>query len=329
MNRFFRSLGALCAAILFLAVMVAPVQAAAPDAVSLPDGFFPEGVAAGPDGALYVGSLSRGAILRVTKDAAAAEPFIAPGTNGLVSVIGLLADPSRDVLWACSSDPGVGDLKGSSIPALKAFRLSDGSPLASFPMGKGAFCNDMALSPDGAVYVTDSFNPVIRRASLEAGRMEVWLENPRFAGPPSKPGGIGDPFNLNGATFGTDGALYAVKTNTGELFRIAVDGAGNPASVEAVALPRPLEGPDGLKTLPDGALLVVEGANRLTRIDLSADPVTLETVGQGFDFATTTVVTEDGAWVAEGQLDKLFLPEKAKETPKPFKLTRVSLKTGK
>jgi streptogramin lyase len=329
MNRLFQIAGALCAAILFLAVSAAPGLAAAPDAVSLPDGFFPEGVAAGADGDLYVGSLSRGAILRVPKGASAAEPFIAPGTNGLVSVIGLLADPERDALWACSSDPGVGDLTGSAAPSLTAFRLSDGAPLKSFPMGKGAFCNDMALAPDGAVYVTDSFNPVIRRASLDTGRMEVWLENPRFVGAPPAPKGLGDPFNLNGVVFGPDGALYAVKTNTGELFRIVLDGVGNPASVEEVALPRPLEGPDGLKALPDGGLLVVEGADRLTRIDLSAEPIRLETVAKGFDFATTTTLTEDGVWVVEGQLDRLFLPEKAKDAPKPFKLTRAALPAGK
>lgn len=329
MNRLFRSFGAACAAILFLAASAMPGLAAAPGAISLPDGFFPEGVAADAGGALYVGSLSRGAILRVPKGAAEAEPFIAPGTNGLVSVIGLLADPERNVLWACSSDPGVGDLKGSSVPSLAAFRLSDGAPLKSFPLGRGAFCNDMALAPDGAVHVTDSFNPVIRRASLREGRMEVWLENPRFVGAPPVSVGLGDPFNLNGATFGPDGALYAVKTNTGELFRIAVDRAGNPVSVEEVALPRPLEGPDGLKTLPDGALLVVEGADRLTRIDLAATPVRLDTVAKGFDFATTSVLTEDGAWVVEGQLDKLFLPEKARDAPKPFKLTRVGLPAGK
>ncbi len=337
--RFFTSKAALHRGLVLALVLIMGAGAAAAGAAgagsmdrrsaSLPDGFYPEGVAMDAAGNLYAGSLSRGSILRVPRGGDKAEPFIAPGTGGLVSVIGILADSGRNVLWACSSDPGVGERAGTAEPSLTAFRLSDGAPLAAFPLGKGAFCNDMALGPQGEVYVTDSFNPVIRRAALPAngakGGMAVWLSDPRFVSAPRDPRDMSAPFNLNGAVFGADGALYAVKTNTGELFRIAVKEDGSAGAVETLALPRPLDGPDGLKALPDGALLVVEGADRLTRIDLTGPQVRLDPMAQGFDFATTVVPDGNGAWVTEGQLDLLFKPELAGKAPRPFKLTWVAI----
>jgi len=292
-----------------IALLLAPpvsARAASRREIALPgDRFFPEGVAAASDGTLFVGSLREGRIVRIAPDGAVAE-HVPPGGGDLVSAAGLRVDEARGLLWACSSDPGVGVRTGKAAPALKAFDLRTGVPKGSWVLPGGGFCNDVAVAADGTVFVTDSFGARVLRLAPGATSLAVHASDPRF-------GGAG--FGLNGIVASTDGALFVVQTNTGVLWRIDAKGHAAP-----VALQRPLVAPDGLVALPDGALLVVETGS-LARIDPGSGRVT--TLAAGLLGPTTVALRGGEAVVAQGQLDKLFDPQHP--APAPFSLAVVPL----
>jgi sugar lactone lactonase YvrE len=285
---------------------------AAPEAISLPgDALYPEGIALAADGGLLVGSFREGSILRIPPGASAAEPFAAPGAGGLVSTVGLLVDQDRHRLWACSSDPGVSPLTGSSPPGLVAFDLDSGALASRVDLPGGGFCNDIAMDAGGNLYVSDSFAPRILFQREGDHELTTWVTDPAFAG---------DGFNLNGIAI-TGGALYTVKYNSGELFRISVEEDGSAGTPQAISLSRPLDLPDGLRADGDD-LLVIEGSGRLARIALDSGEVT--TLAEGLDGPTSLVVSGRDAWVVEGQLGHLFDPSTG-APHLPFQLVRVAL----
>ena len=65
---------------------------------------YPEGIAADSEGNLYVGSLVQGMIYKITKSGKISK-FLSPKNGDLMSVTGMIVD--GNILWACSSDPGV------------------------------------------------------------------------------------------------------------------------------------------------------------------------------------------------------------------------------
>src|SRR3546814_14505393 len=71
-------------------------------------GAFPESITSTEDGGLILGSVGGGAIYRVAPGSSKAEPWIVPAAAGH-SVFGVLADESRNTLWACSVVLGPGD----------------------------------------------------------------------------------------------------------------------------------------------------------------------------------------------------------------------------
>lgn len=104
--------------------------------ITLPDpGFAPEGIAADSDGELYTGSLTQGKIVRVVPETGVVTDFAAPGANGMVSVVGMhVAD---DLVFACSSDPGVSALTGTAAPALVAFDRQSGEATGRYDLPEG------------------------------------------------------------------------------------------------------------------------------------------------------------------------------------------------
>src|SRR5690242_18036453 len=89
-----------------------------------------------------------------------------------------LAQPRSGTLWACSNDLSAMGVTGPSAvkgSALKSFDLKTGASKGSVPLpGERTLCNDIAIGPDGAAYVTDSLSPHILRLKRGSGQFEVW-----------------------------------------------------------------------------------------------------------------------------------------------------------
>ena len=189
--------------------------------------FFPEGITISNNGDMFVGSLKENKIVRFKNKKKYSEIFVPSNSNGLMSVIGIIADDRNKILWACSSNPGVTNYPTQNpIVSLKAFDLTTGDPLQSYKFPNGGFCNDITIDNNGNVYATDSFNPRILRLNKSKSRLENWFEDKAFEG---------EGFNLNGITF-IDNKIYTVKMNSGELFEISIGENGKPVNFNKIDL---------------------------------------------------------------------------------------------
>ncbi len=103
-----------------------------------------------------------------------------PFTTAPYGVFGMAADPKRGVLWATTTAlPQVEDFKpeDKGKAALLRIDLRDGKILDTFPAPEGEHhFGDVAVAPDGDVYVSDSASPVIYR--LEKGGLKPALRGP-------------------------------------------------------------------------------------------------------------------------------------------------------
>src|SRR6266571_4272885 len=145
---------------------------------------FPESITSTSDGALFVGRLGDGGIVRVKPRSAESAVFVRPGASGSRSILGVFADEASSTLWACSNDlsalggPATGSDTGS---ALKGFDLKTGVGKRSVSLPSShAFCNDITVDATGAVYITDSAHPTILKLSLIRTGFRLCCASGRF-----------------------------------------------------------------------------------------------------------------------------------------------------
>jgi len=242
-----RRLLAVFAALLVATSAVAAVAIAAkgPEKIPLPDGFRPEGIAAGKARSVYVGSIPTGRVLEIDTKTGARQEAV-PARDGHAA-IGLKYDKRADRLFV------------SGGPTGKAFvyDASSGAELAAFqltPAGQETFINDVVLTKRFA-YFTDSRQPVIYAVRRDlSGVTPIPL-----TGFPMTP----NMNNLNGIEAVKKGrVLLAIQSSEGVLWRIkASDGSHTPVDLGGAP---PLEAGDGLLLVGKRTLLVVQ--NRLNQI---------------------------------------------------------------
>jgi outer membrane protein assembly factor BamB len=191
----------LAAAVLALAAPVALAKGSFPDVIPLPNGWQPEGIAAGKGNTFYVGSIPTGAIYRGNLRTGEGAVFV-PGATGRAATGLKFASGRLYVSGASTGKAFVYDAKTGAL--LKEYQLATGAG--------ATFVNDVVVTKSGA-YFTDSQRSVIYRV-------------PKDLGPAHTIPLTGDfqfvlGFNLNGIDATGDGkTLVAVQTNTGKLFTI-------------------------------------------------------------------------------------------------------------
>jgi streptogramin lyase len=300
-----------------------PARAADRTEITFPgDHAYPESLTATLDGTIYAGSLYEGGIFRVPPGSTTAEQWIKPGANDSMITLGVLADEKAGTLWVCSSNLtgfGVQPPAGEKPVSLKAFDLKSGAGKGSWPLpGEKSLCNDMVVGADGAVYVTDSFQPHILKLAPGGTSLEVWATDPGF-------GGEGP--QLDGITIGQDGNIYANAYATGRLFRLEMGQGGKAGRITQLKTTQGFEHPDGMRAYGKNGLLVVEGANagRFDIIELNGDNAEVKTVKSGFKQPVSVWQIGNTAWVLEGQLATLFDPPEKRGKPGPFRAYAVEL----
>jgi sugar lactone lactonase YvrE len=294
--------------------------------------FFSEGVTVDADGNFYIGSMNLGVIHKVDAGSKTSAPFIEPtAENKLVSVLGLLADSQHDLLYVCSSDAGNSQQAGDAQAAIKAFKLSDGSFVASYewpayaepwtsgvPDDVNGFCNDMAMDADGNLYATDSWYPRILRLAAGQDTLEEWAVAPDVF--PSA-----DPWHLNGIDVDrTNNTVYVVENHPGALYAIPIKNNGSAGNVVEIATQRPVYMPDGLKVIGDGLLAIAEGqTSGMATVTLTGATGYVRRISTGLDGVATFATVDGSAWLVENQADH-FWGGDGKET-KPFRLVEIPL----
>jgi hypothetical protein len=300
------------AAVLATASVIAAVAVAGkgPERIALPDGFRPEGIAAGKHKTVYTGSIPTGRVLAVDTRTGALDEVVPARPDH--AAIGLKYDFHADRLFV------------SGGPTGKAFVYDEdtGDELKAFQLTPGAdtFINDVVLTRRNA-YFTDSRQPVIYAVKKDlSGVRSIPL-----TGFPLTPGN-----NLNGieaarARHGRQ-VLLAIQTSEGVLWRI------NPRNGSHTAVDlhgAELVNGDGLLFVSRHVLLVVQNRdNQIAVVKLNRNyrsgRVVKTITHPDFD-VPTTVAEQDGS---------LFLPNARFGTVPPpdtadtadYWITRVGFK---
>ena len=156
----------------------------------------PESLTVAPGGVLIVGSASTPFVYKVRPGSTTAEKFVDASAEGAGTFFfGMLADAATNTLWTCQLTPVPGTTPVKRHTALRGFDLSTGAQKIRWNLpGDNSTCNDFAIGPDKALYITDTANSKIYKLPAGASTAELFLEDRALYG-------------IDGITF-LNGTLY-------------------------------------------------------------------------------------------------------------------------
>jgi sugar lactone lactonase YvrE len=141
----------------------------------------PEGIAYDPvENAFYLSSLNKHKVVRIDARGSVSD-YIESRRDGLLPTVGMRVDAKRRVLWVCS---GFGspraDLDKSLMGSSGVFKydLKTGKLIKKYmvPQKENHFLNDVALTPDGTVYISDSHVAGVYRIDSKIDKIERFLD---------------------------------------------------------------------------------------------------------------------------------------------------------
>ncbi|NJK39350.1 MAG: gluconolaconase [Oscillatoriales cyanobacterium RM1_1_9] len=294
--------------------------------IELPADFqYPNGISHASDGTLYVGSITSGQIVRIAPDRKT-ETFF-PGNDEIFAATALRLDESRSILWGSSPDfLGTRNPSGEIVRRphrVFAINTHSGEVLRMILMPEGGFGNDIALDPQGGIYITDSTLARIHYLAPRTTQLQTWAADERFSA---------ERIGLAGIARRSDGVLIVGHYSNGELFKVTPQSQGQPR-IEVIPLERQLENPDGMQFAPDGSLILTEGAvesgnGRLLRINISelgTEPKPIEILATDLKSPVNLTLAEREVWVTESQIRHRLIPEQADAVPDRFFVRRFML----
>jgi sugar lactone lactonase YvrE len=260
----------------------------------------PENLTSTRDGTVYFGSMTKGTIYRAAPGAAQAQPWILASSAGLTNVLGVLADEKSNTLWACqNATRGQGGAPGTGTTALRSFDLKTGAAKGTYPFPPNSrICNDIAVSPDGSAYVSESFGGRVHRLKPGATALEVWASDTALN-------------VIDGLAFLADGSLYVNNIGTGKLFRIPVKADGSAGAIVPIETSSPLQRPDGLRTAGPQKLIQAEQGGRVTELTITGDRAEVRVVKDGFTRPAGVTIIGDSAFVLVGFNKAVVVPYRA------------------
>jgi sugar lactone lactonase YvrE len=247
----------------------------------------PESLTMAPGGVLIVGSASSPFVYKVRPGSSTAEKFIDASAEGPGTFFfGMLADAASNMLWTCQLTPVPNTTPVQRHTALRGFDLATGAPKIRWNLpGENNVCNDFAIGPDKALYITDTVPGRIFRLPAGASTAELYLEHRTLNG-------------VDGITF-LDGTLYVNNVFFNKLYRIPVDGNGKPGSPVDIWMDQPVKGPDGMRAA-NGKLIVAEnGSGKISALTVNGDKASVTVIKDGLNTPTGVEPVGDTIWIAE------------------------------
>ncbi len=247
----------------------------------------PESLTVAPGGVLIVGSASSPYVYRVRPGSSTAEKFIDASAEGPGTFFfGMLADAASNTLWTCQLTPVPNSTPPARHTALRSFDLTTGAPKVRWNLpGDSNVCNDFAIGPDKALYITDTIPGRIFRLPAGASSAELYLEHPTLRG-------------VDGITF-LDGVLYVNNVIFNKLYRIPVSANGKPGAPIDIWMDQPVKGPDGMRAA-NGKLFLAENASgKISALTVNGDKATVTVIKDGLKTPTGVEPAGNVIWIAE------------------------------
>jgi len=280
--------------------------------ISLP-GLIPEGIAT--DGErLFVGDMAGRQILSLVLG----EPARVFAITGELRPIGMTVDQRRGLLWVAATTAFVAAETPAS--AILGFDLTTGELRQSFRSPNWRSVNDLAIAPDGAIYLTDSLGGALFRLRPDEATVDGVTPDGQMAFP-------------NGVALSADGqAIYVAQGAS--LKRVDVESG----LMETVAQPRDLAllSIDGLYRYGPDLIAVQSGGTpgRVLRLHLSRDGRAISSYEvlaarlPVFDMPTTAAIQGDRLYlIANSQLRRLRQDGRIEnpETLRPIQILEIDL----
>src|SRR2546430_3041870 len=257
----------------------------------------PENLTSSKDGTVYFGSTAKGTIYRAAPGAARAEPWILASATGLTNVLGVLADDKTNTLWVCQNPTrSSGGVPSVGQTALRSFDLRSGAAKGTYPFPPNpGICNDIAVSADGAAYVSESFRGRIHRLRPGATALEVWVTDQQLD-------------VIDGLSFLADGALYANNFTSGKFYRVSAIPDGSAGAVVPIETSVPFVHPDGLRTVGPRTLIQAEGQGRVTELTINGNRAEVRIVRDSLPRTTGVTIVGDHAVILVGLEKAVVVP---------------------
>ncbi len=254
----------------------------------------PESMTVAPGGVLIVGSASSPFVYRVRAGSTVAEKFVDASAEGPGTFFfGMLADSANKMLWTCQLTPVPDTKPAQRHTALRGFDLSTGAPKVRWNLpGDNTTCNDFAIGPDKALYITDTSVGRIYRLPVGAASAELFLEQRTLQG-------------IDGITF-LDGTLYFNNVIFSKLYRVPVDASGKPGQPVDIWMDQPVKGPDGMRAA-NGKIFVAEnGGGKITALTIDGDKAHVTLLKDGLKTPTGVEPAGDTLWFTERGTGKVM-----------------------
>jgi hypothetical protein len=287
--------------IAYIALLTGFAQAAAAAEILIVDAKSqPESLTIAPGGILFVGSASTPFVYEVRPGSTTAEKFVDATAEGPGTFFfGMLADAASNTLWTCQLTPVPDTTPVRRHTALRGFDLSTGAPKIRWNLpGEDSTCNDFAIGPDKALYITDTANGKIYRLPAGASTAELYLAHRTLNG-------------IDGITF-LDGTLYVNNVVFNKLYRIPVDAAGKPGTPVDIWMDQPVKGPDGMRAA-NGKIFVAEnGSGKISVLTINGDKASVTVIKEGLKTPTAVEPAGDTIWIAErgaGKAVSILMPK--------------------
>jgi sugar lactone lactonase YvrE len=251
-------------------------------------------MAVGPGGNLFVGSAGSPFIYTVHPGSTTAEKFVDATSEGPGTFFfGILTDPASKMLWACQLTPVPDAKPARRHTALRGFDLTTGAPKLRWDLpGENSTCNDFAIGPDKALYITDTANGKIYKLPAGASTAELFLEHRVLMG-------------VDGITF-LDGVLYVNNVVFNNLYRIPIDASGKPGNPVYVWMDQPVLGPDGMRAANGKLFVAANGSGIVAALAINGDRAHVTILKEGLKTPTGVEPSGDTLWLTERGTGRVF-----------------------
>ena len=258
----------------------------------------PESLAAAPDGTLIVGSASTPFVYKIRPGSTTPEVFIDASAEGPGTFfLGQLID--GNTVWSCVLTPVPGTTPAQRKTALIGSDLATGKRKLRWDLpGTNSLCNDMAVGPDKALYISDTIVGKIFRLAPGATSAELWLEHRNLTG-------------IDGLTF-LNGVLYYNSVFFNNLYRIPVDAQGKAGVPVEIWMDAPVKGIDGMR-IANGKIVQAEnGSGKIHALTINGDTAHVTVLKEGLNQPTGMEPARGELWIANrgaGNIVSIPLPK--------------------